>query len=109
MSKKENLKKQKYNEKRIIVFFQPHTYSRTIDLKEGFLGCFAGANEVYIDKVFTSNREKYDKEKEKEVEEIFGKYNRFSVEVIEDYLRLNNNVLIFLGAGDIDKYIKYFV
>ncbi len=39
--------RQRWAERRIVVLFQPHTYTRTSYLLDGFRHCFAGANLVY--------------------------------------------------------------
>lgn len=98
--------KQKFKDKKIFVFFQPHTYSRTIALKEEFKVCFDKADEVYIDKTFASEREEYSDQKEHEIEEIFIEYKKFNKDILYKYREQKNNVLVFLGAGTIDEYKK---
>lgn len=39
---------------RLIIVFEPHTYSRTKDLFAQFVGCFSGADEVIFAPVFAS-------------------------------------------------------
>ena len=96
--------KQKYTSKKIIVFFQPHTYSRTLALKDDFLGCFKGADEVFLLDTFTSKRECFNKEKDSEINEIFNGFNRFTEEKLKEYCSREDCVILLLGAGDIDKY-----
>lgn len=46
--------KSKYPEKRLIVAFQPHQYSRTIELLEWFKKCFSAADELIIPNIYFS-------------------------------------------------------
>lgn len=103
-----NAVKQKYPNNKIVVIFQPHTYSRTIALEKEFKNCFSDANTVYIDKTFTSKREKYNEEKEKQVKLIFNKFLEFNEEAINDLKRESHIVIMFIGAGDVNRYIKNF-
>lgn len=50
----------KCTDKKVLVVFQPHTYSRTKTLFNEFLKCFDDVNELYIIKTYSA-REKFDK------------------------------------------------
>ena len=97
--------KQSYPNKKIIVIFQPHTYSRTIKLKESFRDVFKG-EKLYLAKTFTSKREENNIELDEEVFKIFENAKPFSLESIKEIKQLNDSVILFIGAGDIDNYIK---
>lgn len=101
--------KQKYEKYNICVIFQPHTYSRTLSLKEKFKRCFDLADEVYITPTYTSARESFDIVKEMEVSEIFSNFNIFSEEKIKKILSRKKQVVIFLGAGVISNFIRKLV
>jgi UDP-N-acetylmuramate--alanine ligase len=49
-----------YPDKRIIVDFMSHTYSRTAALLEDFAGSFSSADEVVLHNIYASARERYD-------------------------------------------------
>lgn len=49
-----------YPEKRIIVDFMSHTYTRTAALLDRFAQAFDAADEVILHKIYPSAREKYD-------------------------------------------------
>ncbi|MBI1754688.1 hypothetical protein HYR65_00190, partial [Candidatus Azambacteria bacterium] len=51
---KETLKavRAKFPDKKLVVAFHPHLYSRTRDLMEGFAGAFAQANEVLVAPIY---------------------------------------------------------
>ncbi|MFW5801368.1 MAG: UDP-N-acetylmuramate--L-alanine ligase [Spirochaeta sp.] len=51
-----------YSDRRIVVDFMPHTFSRTEALWDDFLGCFQAADEVWLHPVFASAREGGDKD-----------------------------------------------
>ncbi|MBR2891076.1 MAG: hypothetical protein IKC22_01705 [Bacilli bacterium] len=98
-----NLLKIKYPNKRKIVLFQPHTYSRTIKFIDGFINSLSLFDLVYIDKVFTSKREPYNRTLENKISSLFKmfkKYKDFKYENIED------SIIILLGAGSIIKSFK---
>lgn len=100
--------KQKYPEKDLIVIFQPHTYSRTIALQEDFRKAFSGV-KLYLAETFTSKRENSDKNLEKIVANFFPEANVFQNQKINEFKNLRNTVLLFLGAGNIDRYIQEIV
>ena len=98
----------KYPEYKKIVLFQPHTYSRTISLKEEFKKSLKLFDDIYVDKVFTSKREPYDVRLEVEVEEFFKcfkKYDEFDYSLLKE----NKQLIILLGAGDINRRFKEII
>lgn len=98
--------KKKYSFGKINVIFQPHTYSRTLALKNEFIKSLDLFDEVYIEKTFTSKREKKKEKLEKEVDEIFKKYQTFNKEVLKRITKEKSEVWVFLGAGTVDQYIN---
>lgn len=100
--------RQKYPTKKVVVLFQPHTYSRTILLAEDFKNTFIDVDEFYIDHTFTSKRENFNDELEKKVLDIFNNGKKFTNNTTEYLKKYRNSVIIFLGAGNINKYIQQF-
>lgn len=98
--------RQKYKMQEIIVIFQPHTYSRTITLKEDFKKVFNDVDELYLCETYTSVRERYDYDKEKETQKIFNYPPLFSKKVMNYLKNVNNKIIVFLGAGVINNYIN---
>ncbi|MFP4374620.1 MAG: UDP-N-acetylmuramate--L-alanine ligase [Spirochaetaceae bacterium] len=49
-----------YPDRRLIVDFMSHTYSRTAALLEDFATCFADADEVVLHEIYASAREQFD-------------------------------------------------
>ncbi|MDR2659546.1 MAG: UDP-N-acetylmuramate--L-alanine ligase [Spirochaetaceae bacterium] len=51
--------KEFYHERRLVVSFMPHTYSRTAALLSGFAAAFENAGIVFLHKIYPSAREEY--------------------------------------------------
>lgn len=96
--------RQKYPKTEMVVFFQPHTYSRTLSLSSSFnkaLDCF---DKVYVFPTFSSAREKKNNILQKQVDEIFKRY--INVKSFEEVIIDNKaKIYLFLGAGSIGSYI----
>jgi len=98
-----------YPEKKSIVLFHPHTYTRTEKLLTEFTQSFIDCNEVIVLDIYASAREKKgDINSEKLVNGINShSHNAIFLsnkELAYDYLknRLNkNSILITMGAGDV--------
>ena len=97
--------RQKYSNYDIIVVFQPHTYSRSLKLKDEFSNVFEGT-ELFLANTYTSVREKTNMKLEDEVRKIFKNAKEYNKSVIEYLKNVNNKVIIFLGAGTISNDIK---
>lgn len=106
----------KYPNRRLVILFQSHTYSRTLRLRNEFVDALTLADLVYIDQVFPSAREKSDAEKitSQDLEVLAtqkGYTNIHGCASREDLIqraKLNmrtGDVLLTLGAGDIYKVI----
>ncbi len=101
--------KENVGNKKILVVFQPHTFSRTKSLYNDFLTCFNECDKLLLVKTYPA-REKYDKtcsayKLYKDIKSVECNYcANFSLVVkkILNYLQKNYAVLI-LGAGDIDE------
>ena len=99
---------QKYPNKELVIIFQPHTYSRTLAMKEEFREVFKDV-ELYLIKTFTSKREGSDKELDKEVFNVFSNAKMFREEDLKTIKKMSNKVILFLGAGNLDRYIKNII
>lgn len=105
--------------KKVVCVFQPHTYSRTKTLLESFSKCFDGLDSLYILKTYSA-RENYDylgsadylKESLLKINPNFlikGAYTKkqFLKEIKK--AEMGDSVLLFLGAGDIEKLPKKLI
>lgn len=91
--------KHKFPQNRIVLIFQPHTFSRTQAFEKEFTIALEKADKAYCLEVFSSERE--DKA---EVETNIGKlYTKDDMlkELIQDDLK--NTTIITMGAGDVYK------
>ncbi len=100
--------RKKYVGREIVTVFQPHTFSRT----ETFLGDFAEAlsesDKSYIVDIFGSARERSGKLSSRDLVDLIPNAELLNEGELE---RLNTHkeaVIIFMGAGDIQKYEKRF-
>lgn len=109
--------KEKFLDKKIIVVFQPHMFSRTKALFDDFVKVFknSSADQTYILDIFPS----------REVDtglvntqQLVDAINRENVQYINSYDKLlkllpkeikDNNIVIFMGAGDNHKLAKELV
>lgn len=100
---------QKYPDSKIIAVFQPHTFTRTVALLSEFAESLSKADSVYLSEIFTSAREK---EGEVDIKDLFNKIPNakeiLSEEDVSPLLEHKEEVIIFMGAGDIQKFERAF-
>ncbi|KRO25684.1 UDP-N-acetylmuramate--L-alanine ligase [Pediococcus argentinicus] len=97
--------RQKYPDKKIVAVFQPHTYSRTAALMDGFVDSLSKADQVVLTEIFGSAREQSGKVSSQDLADKIGKNTQLIHE--DDLSALTSQhdaVLVFMGAGDIMKY-----
>lgn len=104
--------RERYPEKRLVAVFQPHTFSRTLNLFTEFAQAFTGADMVIITDIFSSAREQDGGEVSsglltEEIKKYHPKvYYRPTLEQVYDYLvpqLRSGDVLLTMGAGDVYK------
>lgn len=106
--------RQRFAGKRIVVVFQPHTYSRTMALKADFAKSLTLADQSFILPIFPSARENpknfpiTSSDIQNEAEKL-GKMNVKSVgsnrsihDKLARYMKIND-VILMMGAGDVYK------
>lgn len=102
-----------YPDKKLHVVFQPHQYSRSIELLDGFSRCFNDADSVLIPNIYESRDTKEDMEKMTpklfvaSIEHdnvIYGEGLDATLSKINDYDSDNpdSSIILLLGAGNID-------
>lgn len=100
---------QKYPDREIIAVFQPHTFSRTVALLNEFANALSVADQVYLVDIFTSAREK---EGDISIEDLANLVVGGAEIISKDYLTplmdYQDAVILFMGAGDIDKLSRQF-
>lgn len=94
----------KYPHRRVVGIFEPHTYSRLAALLDDFAVSLAGADDVYICPIFGSAREEAGSVSIDELQSRIP-HSRLVTETFPDeLLACRDAVLVFMGAGDIQKY-----
>lgn len=100
---------QKYPEKEVVAVFQPHTFSRTVALLNEFGEALDYADAVYLIDIFTSAREQSG---EITIENLLEKTKKgqgvLTEEDMSPLLKHKNQVIVFMGAGDVEKYELVF-
>ena len=100
-------------DKKLFVIFQPHQYSRTLELLDGFKNCFSHCDTVIIPNIYESRDSEEDKAKintDSLVEMIRhddihnGKGFENTLKMIQDYDKKNpaSSIILLLWAGNVD-------
>jgi UDP-N-acetylmuramate--alanine ligase len=94
----------KYPDKKVISVFQPHTYSRLEKFMDEFAESLSGSDEVYLCNIFGSARESTGNVSIQQLIERIPSSSLISEQNIGMLRRYKDCVLLFMGAGDIQKY-----
>lgn len=100
--------RQKYPNREIIAIFQPHTFTRTAALLEPFATSLAEADQVYLCDIFGSAREHAGKLTIQDLIDRVPNSHHLKIDDMSDLVRYENAVFLFMGAGDIQQYLKKF-
>ncbi|MHA8138568.1 UDP-N-acetylmuramate--L-alanine ligase [Lactobacillaceae bacterium Scapto_B20] len=101
--------RQEYPNKEIVAVFQPHTFSRTIAYLDDFAKSLSKADKVYVTKIYGSPREKSGQVSSQDlVDKITKDGGLIQAENVSPLLDYKDAVIIFMGAGDIQKYEKIY-
>ncbi|RFU68741.1 UDP-N-acetylmuramate--L-alanine ligase [Peribacillus saganii] len=96
--------RQKYPNRKIVAVFQPHTFTRTQTFLTEFAESLNLADKVYLCEIFGSAREHQGK---LSIEDLQGKVPDAELLSEENTTALQeheNSVILFMGAGDIQKF-----
>ncbi len=99
-----NSVKIKYSNKKIITLFQAHTCTRVKAFLSEYEKVLKNSDRYYYFDIFTSAREKYEY-----IEEFETNVNRLKNNNIDFLLDLKNSVILFVGAGDVSKYLVEYI
>mgnify|MGYP002648245338 FL=1 len=100
--------RKKYPKKDVVAVFQPHTFSRTQAFLNEFAESLSKADQVFLCEIFGSIRENTgDLTIEDLINRIDGStlIDENSIDVLEKF---DNAVILFMGAGDIQKLLKAY-
>lgn len=108
--------KEFYPNRRLVVVFEPHQYSRTSELFDDFVTCFGSADVLILSEVyevagrneFTGKTSKDLSEAIKNVKEIHYAENLDEAEAVVREVIEENDVIVFMGAGDVDNLARKF-
>ena len=101
--------KQKFPDRSVIAIFQPHTFSRTVALLDDFAQALNLADETYLVDIFHSARETTGQVKIEDLQQkIKGHQDLISQDHLSPLMNYKDAVLLFMGAGDIDKISEQF-
>ncbi len=96
--------RKKYPDRELVAIFQPHTFTRTQKFLREFAEVLKGANKVYLCDIFGSAREDAGS---LSIEDLRKEIPGAEILSENDTARLRQHegaVLIFMGAGDVQKY-----
>jgi UDP-N-acetylmuramate--alanine ligase len=98
-----------YPQRRLIVSFMSHTYTRTASLLDEFAGSFADADVVFLHRIYASAREQYsggvngralfEKTREKRDKVFYTEEPLEALELLQGLLK-PGDLFLTLGAGD---------
>lgn len=100
--------REKFPQKRLVVYFQPHRYSRTQLCWSQFLNCFEGSDVLFIGDIYAASEkpipgisgEQLAKEiKHANCKYVAGKDHHLQASELKTLLR-PNDIFLTLGAGD---------
>jgi UDP-N-acetylmuramate--alanine ligase len=100
--------RQKYPERDIVAVFQPHTFTRTQSFLNEFAESLKKADYVYLCDIFGSARENAGKLTIGDLQEKIPQAKLIDENDTSILKEHENAVLIFMGAGDIQKYLRAY-
>ena len=101
--------KQRYPDKRCIAVFQPHTFSRTVALLNEFAESLNLADQVYLCDIFNSAREQSGEVTIQDLAALIDQeVEIISSEHLSPLMQYKDDVIVFMGAGDVDKIAQRF-
>ncbi len=100
--------RKKYPDREIISVFQPHTFSRTEKFLQEFADVLSTSDKAYIVDIFGSARETAGNLSSKDLVDLIPGAELLTEADLERLDKHADGVIIFMGAGDIQKYEKRF-
>ncbi|MBU5468621.1 UDP-N-acetylmuramate--L-alanine ligase [Virgibacillus sp. MSJ-26] len=100
--------RKKYPNKSIVAIFQPHTFTRTKIFLQEFADSLNLADDVYLCDIFASAREDAGELTIHDLEKLIPECSILELSNIKTLNGHDDSVLIFMGAGDIQKFQKKY-
>ncbi len=101
--------RKKYPNKEVVAIFQPHTFSRTKAFLQEFADVLSDADQTYLCDIFGSIREN---QGELSIEDLLKRIDGahlISEDNVDQLEKHDDAVLLFMGAGDIQKILKAYM
>lgn len=96
--------KQKYPDKQVVAIFQPHTFTRTKTFSQQFADSLKKADVVYLCDIFSSAREQKGTLTIEDLQVMIPGAQLLNEQAVSELQQHDNSVLLFMGAGDIQKF-----
>ncbi len=96
--------RQKYPDKELVVVFQPHTYSRLQAYLKEFGQALSKADQTFVTPIFGSIRENAGHVSSADLEQLIPDSEDIDMKTMNKLLNYHHAVVVFMGAGDIEKY-----
>ncbi|WLV23817.1 UDP-N-acetylmuramate--L-alanine ligase [Aciduricibacillus chroicocephali] len=100
--------RKKYPEKEVVAIFQPHTFTRTKAFLQEFADSLKLADHVYLCDIFGSAREESGMLTINDLQALIPESNFLDLEETDTLNKHENAVLLFMGAGDVQKFERAF-
>lgn len=100
--------RQKFPNKRLVVVFQPHTFTRTKKYAKDFEEILRGVDKAYITPIYASAREASGDISSNDLVANIPGSEVINLDNIADLAQNQDSVIVFMGAGDIQKYEDAF-
>lgn len=96
--------RKKYPNQSIVAIFQPHTYTRTRTFLKEFAESLMLADHVYLCDIFGSLRESEGTLTIDDLADLIDGSTILTLDQTEQLQKYEDSILIFMGAGDIQKF-----
>lgn len=96
--------RQKYPDRELVAVFQPHTYSRLKAYLNEFGESLKKADQTYVTPVFGSIREQAGDISNQDLIDLIPNGHAIDEHTLDQLLQYHQAVVVFMGAGDIEKY-----
>lgn len=96
--------RQRFPHKRLVVVFQPHTFSRTKKYAQDFVEILSSVDKAYITPIYASAREASGDISSNDLVAKIPGSEVIDLDNISDLTQNKDSVIVFMGAGDIQKY-----
>lgn len=100
--------RRKYPSKSVVAIFQPHTFTRTKTFLNEFAESLNIADHVYLCDIFSSARESSGELTIHDLQDKIENSALLTLDNIDVLQQYKDSVLIFMGAGDIQKFQKAY-